>query len=159
MELKIIPIPAKGRNVNFKNSSLTSSIYVSGSGSSSDPSGGGGPGTSWLESYFTDGASFLTLSKEIRMTGGFPIPTRVASIAEEQVLYWKDGRIAGTGIGVGALVQRTVNEQISGSWYFTTRVQSRNFDVMRQTGGGTDPIALLQGRTEGGFIAGRRGFI
>lgn len=157
MELKIIPIPAKGRNVNFKNSSLTSSIYVSGSSSSSESSGGGGTGTSWLESYFTDGASFLTLNKEIRMTGGYPIPTREASIAEEQMLYWKNGRIAGAGIGVGALVQRTVNEQISGSWYFTTRVQSRNFDVMRQTGGGTDPIAILQGRTEGGFIAGRRG--
>lgn len=157
MELKIIPIPAKGRNVNFKNSSLTSSIYVSGSSSSSESSSGGGTGTSWLESYFTDGASFLTLNKEIRMTGGYPIPTRVASIADEQLLYWKDGRIAGSGIGVGALLQRTVNEQISGSWYFTTRVQSRIFDVMRQTGGGTDPIALLQGRTEGGFIAGRRG--
>lgn len=152
-------IPPKGRSKLLKDLNLTSAnISIEGlGGSSSDPSGGGGIGTSWLEAYFTDGVSFLTLSKEIRMTGGFPIPTRVASIAENQLLYWKNDRISGSGFLVDDLLSRTVNEQISGSWYFTTRVQSRNFDVMRQIGGGTEPIAILQGRTQGGFIAGRRG--
>jgi len=151
-------IPPKGRSKLLKNLNLTSAnISIEGlGGSSSIPSGGGGIGTSWLESYFEDKPTYINALKEIRWDNS-PLTVRESSMTTDRLTYWNNGKLATTNLVPSNILSRNVNEEISGSWYFTTRVQSRIFDVMRQTGGGTDPIALLQGRTEGGFIAGRRG--
>ncbi|MCK9445198.1 MAG: hypothetical protein M0Q14_11805, partial [Tissierellaceae bacterium] len=151
-------IPPKGRSKLLKNLNLTSAnISIEGlGGSSSNPSGGGGIGTSWLESYFEDKPTYINALKEIRWDNS-PLTVRESSMTTDRLTYWNNGKLATTNLVPSNILSRNVNEEISGSWYFTTRVQSRIFDVMRQTGGGTDPIALLQGRTEGGFIAGRRG--